>query len=350
MISYIRPGLLGDSERKFEKEYAEPIYDGMASDAGKRLKEYADELIQDFTAKVDPFVHRRDATVLVNDLPSLQQVVLHVRPTKAQRALYALYRKYQKSSGENNFFRQFAALRPIHNHPATILYRGSESDSSILQQDTSGSKKRPSKLYQSNPSSKGTANEAKTFEQDTKAQAKDAKTSSVGEIIDLMSDSDGEKENVDEMIDDEWINSEHWSAAFVNKMGSDLKDITNGNKCVLLLHILMHAQQLGEKTLVFSQCLKTLDYLSDILAEKEWTKRVPSLQKSFPDGRMGGWRQGVDFVRIDGSTGSGERGELIKDFSSDDNIRAFLISTGAGSLGVRDIIARRCRTVHDANC
>ncbi|KAG7348165.1 SNF2-related protein [Nitzschia inconspicua] len=354
MISYARPGLLGSSEKKFAKEYAEPIYVGMAKDARRSFKTYADELIKKFTAKVDPFVHRRDATVLVNDLPSLQQVVLHVRPTKAQRALYALYRKYQKSSGQKNFFHQFSSLRPIHNHPAAIMYRSIESNSA-LEQENAGSKRRSSQYFKSTPSSKKICSSVasavidKDFtipivysQHDSKPPPKDSKPSSLVEIIDLISDSEGEKENLDDVIDEKWITDDHWSSVFVNNMGSDLKSITNGNKCVLLLHILVHAQQLGEKTLVFSQCLRTLDYLSDMLAEKEWPKLVPCLQKSFPGRKMGGWRQGVDFLRIDGSTGGGERGELIKDFSADDNIKLFLISSLAGSLGINLTSASRC--------
>lgn len=348
MVSYIRPGLLGDSEKKFEREYAEPIYDAMASDAGRKLKEYADDLTQVLTTKVDPFVHRRDATVLVQDLPSLQQVVLHVRPTKEQRALYALYRKYQRKSGQNNFFHQFSSLRPINNHPATILYRSCESTSG-KQQESSGNKNGAQQIA---PSSKEHPNRAlvamtvldatsatASFQQSKKPPPEEPmSSSSAKEIIDLMDDSEDEKENLDEMIDEDWIDNGHWSATFVNKMGSDLKAVTNGNKCVMLLHILMHADQLGEKTLVFSQCLRTLDYLSEVLSEKDWSKLVPSLAESFPGKRIGGWRRGVDFLRIDGSTGGVERGELIKDFTADGNIKLFLISSLAGSLGVRGIL------------
>lgn len=354
MVSYIRPGLLGDSEKKFEREYAEPIYDAMASDAGRKLKEYADDLIQVLTSKVDPFVHRRDATVLVRDLPSLQQVVLHVRPTKEQRALYALYRKYQRKSGQNNFFHQFSSLRPINNHPATILYRPTESTSG-KPQESSGNN---NGVHQIAPINKGSFNRASllktevdatsattSLQQNMKQPPQELTTSCAKEIIDLMDDSEDEKENLDEMIDEDWIDNGHWSATFVNKMGSDLKAVTNGNKCVMLLHILMHADQLGEKTLVFSQCLRTLDYLSEILSEKDWTKLVPSLTESFPGKRIGGWRRGVDFLRIDGSTGGVERGELIKDFTADGNIKLFLISSLAGSLGVRDILSKERRVL-----
>lgn len=350
MLSYLRPGILGDSEKKFEREYAKPIYDAMASNAAMSLKNFADELLESITAKVDPYVHRRNATVLLNDLPSLQQVVLHVRPTKVQRALYALYRKHQKNANQSNFFHQYASLRPIHNHPAAILFRSSEIEPASSQQEKPRSKGQSTQpkssmkgpVLSSTSVKKENRENTKAENFDKKAPPGDSKRTSVDEIIDLMSDSEYEKEDMDEMIAEDSIGSGHWSAAVVNKMGAQLKDVNNGNKCVLLLHILMQAHALGEKTLVFSQSLKTLDFLSEVLAQKEWTSLVPSLQTSFPGRKMGGWRQGVDYLRIDGSTGSGERGELIKDFSADDNIKLFLISSLAGSLGINLVSANRC--------
>jgi SNF2 family DNA or RNA helicase len=43
MVSYIRPNLLGDSERYFQNEYINPIEAGMASDAEHSVKISADE-------------------------------------------------------------------------------------------------------------------------------------------------------------------------------------------------------------------------------------------------------------------------------------------------------------------
>jgi hypothetical protein len=52
MLSYIRPGLLGTNETLFRKKYVDPIYAGLAKDAGKSLREYSDELIQGEKRKI----------------------------------------------------------------------------------------------------------------------------------------------------------------------------------------------------------------------------------------------------------------------------------------------------------
>jgi hypothetical protein len=57
--------------------------------------------------------------------------------------------------------------------------------------------------------------------------------------------------------------------------------------------------------------------------------------------KLGGWKPHQDFLRIDGQTSGLERGELIKDFSSDSSIKLFLISSMAGSMGVNLVSANR---------
>ena len=109
---------------------------------------------------------------------------------------------------------------------------------------------------------------------------------------------------------------------------------------MLLLHILLEAQAVGDKVLVFSQCLKTLDYIEYVLGLDDWVEHVSSLASSFPGGKRGGWKKDVDFLRIDGQTTSFERGELVARFNDDkdalssttktqddDQVKAFLLSS-----------------------
>ena len=71
------------------------------------------------------------------------------------------------------------------------------------------------------------------------------------DIIDLLSDS--ELEDTHDLSTDE---NSWWNKA-VEKLGIEaLKDAGSSNKFVLLLHLLSHASSLGEKTVLFTQCLK----------------------------------------------------------------------------------------------
>jgi transcriptional regulator ATRX len=340
MLSYIRPGLFKCSERQFQKNYAEPIRAGMAADAMPSIQQYADELITDFTEKVAPFVHRRDAKVLLTELPPLQQAVLHVRPTSTQKSLFLLYGMHQRKMGQKNFFDKFCALRPIHNHPATILYKQPERESKAKKASRLGSKSN-----QKTPS-RHTAGGVKVEMDPAAAASLEKETSGLSgrdspdSIIDLLSDSD--EEAAKEIEEAALLDAKHWSHAVLNKFSpEELKDPCHGNKCILVLHLLMQAQSEGDKVLLFSQSLATLDYLMEMLAHKDWTKLVSSLQAAFPNQKMGGWKEGVDFVRIDGSTSGGDRGDRIKEFEDHDGIKLFLISVAAGSLGINLCAANR---------
>ena len=89
-----------------------------------------------------------------------------------------------------------------------------------------------------------------------------------------------------------------------------------------------------------SQCLKTLDYIEKILGFADWGREIPNLQNLSPGKKWGGWKKNIDFLRIDGSTSSTERGELIHSFNEDSNFKnleenskLFLISSKAGGVG-----------------
>ena len=68
---------------------------------------------------LDPYVHRVDSSELRKDLPPMQQVVLHVRQTSLQSKIYRAHKRFQRNpfTDANSFLKQYATLRPVHNHP-----------------------------------------------------------------------------------------------------------------------------------------------------------------------------------------------------------------------------------------
>ena len=141
MFAFVRPNLLGGSERKFQKEYMEPIQESMGSDAPEDVKVIADERLTQFVEILEPYIHRRDASLLRKDLPSLQQACLHVPPTKMQRAFYGAFREHQEATNDHNFLKQYTSLRGVHNHPGTLLF-GKEKSNVVSQAASTGSRKR----------------------------------------------------------------------------------------------------------------------------------------------------------------------------------------------------------------
>ena len=213
MISFIRPNLLGESEKQFQKNVIDPIQAGMASDAADDQKSLADECLANFVDKVGPFIHRRDASLLRQDLPSLQQVCLHVPPTKIQRAFYGAFRQHQERTSEKNFLKQYAALRTVHNHPGTLLYRNeSPNDSEEKQQNPVAISPREEKTISQLPMIKTEPVDPKL----TKASSNTQKDQDEHCIIEILS-SDEE----DDDIDEEYEPNKKWWTKTAKKLGVD---------------------------------------------------------------------------------------------------------------------------------
>ena len=92
----------------------------------------------------------------------------------------------------------------------------------------------------------------------------------------------------------------------------------------------------GEKVVVFSQCLKTLDFIETALSIPDWSKEIPSISQLSPGRVWGSWTKNVDYLRIDGSISAAERGDLVNHFhlkNLEKTAKLFLLSSKAGSVG-----------------
>jgi SNF2 family DNA or RNA helicase len=265
ICNFIRDGVFG-ALQQFRKEFIDPILQGQVKDSTRHQKALIAARSADLRKLVDAHVHRKDLSVLENDLPKLSQVVLHVRPSHIQSKIYRTFEKARKSNPElRGFFKMYSELSPVHNHPSCLLkYSAVE-----------GMNKMTSKIW-------------------------------CRKHLTLQSEAE------------------------------ELEKITGGNKIVLLLHLLAYAEVLGEKVLIFSQYLPTLNYIEGVLNSRDWISQVPSLS-CFSGQRLGEWEKGRHYLRIDGSSSSAQRGQSINAFNkdgADGDLRAFLISTEAGSLGI----------------
>ncbi|KAL0382612.1 UNVERIFIED_CONTAM: protein CHROMATIN REMODELING 20 [Sesamum calycinum] len=103
------------------------------------------------------------------------------------------------------------------------------------------------------------------------------------------------------------------------------KEVNSSGKMVLLLDILTMCSNMGDKALVFSQSLLTLDLIEFYLS------KLPHPTKN---GKC--WKKRKDWYRLDGRTESSERQKLVERFNDPLNrrVKCTLISTRAGSLGI----------------
>jgi len=123
-----------------------------------------------------------------------------------------------------------------------------------------------------------------------------------------------------------------------------LDDIHFGNKMVLLMDILKECALIGDKVLVFSQSLLSLDLIEEFLARvNEAHESSNSSGNSSMTEYLDSWLPGKDYYRMDGSTAPDTRKVWCKYFNKATNyrMRLFLISTKAGGLGINLVAANR---------
>ncbi|KAL0452217.1 UNVERIFIED_CONTAM: protein CHROMATIN REMODELING 20 [Sesamum latifolium] len=110
------------------------------------------------------------------------------------------------------------------------------------------------------------------------------------------------------------------------------KEVNYSGKMVLLLDILTMCSNMGDKALVFSQSLLTLDLIEFYLSK---------LPRPTKNGKC--WKKRKDWYRLDGRTESSERQKLVERFNDPLNrrVKCTLISTRAGSLGINLHAANR---------
>eukprot|EP00804_Cyclotella_cryptica_P008504 CCRYP_004001-RA/>CCRYP_004001-RA protein AED:0.04 eAED:0.04 QI:1833/1/1/1/0.53/0.43/16/4826/778 len=323
MANWTEPGCLG-TEISFTNKYERPIMIGMAADCTPTEAAAQEKLSSELHRILSSIVHRCGRDVLKKALPFKQEAVIHIRQSKPQAKLYREFSKYKKANNVP-FWEQYHALRPISNHPACLSFfrdQGSRSASPITAPDSG-----------IDPQNQPT--------HAPKEYAWFCDKCKVAKFDTLEDAVDHEATCQEVPADNDCGNKEWWKTFYDNvmKSGLDIKAIEYGGKIVVLLQILAHCDSIGDKVVVFSQCLKTLDFIEEILQMSDWGGFLPYL----PDSRkkFGGWKLNSEISRIDGSVDANTRGELISTFNSVDHSKVFLVSTLAGGLGINLVAANR---------
>lgn len=277
MIEWIAPNYLGPIA-EFRAKYVEPIQQGLWSESTSYERRRSLKMLGVLREDLAPKVHRADVSVLRKDLKPKTEFVITVPLTDLQHKAYSIYVKSVLGTDQvtkdgkvqqTTLWHWLSILSLLCNHPACFKAKLSDR-----KEDAGKSR------------GKYITPKASTSEDD--------------EILD---DTPMWKVGVSE----ELVRQE---MDLFKQFSLDIEEFSNSNKVKLLLQILDASRAVGDKVLVFSHSIRTLNFLEDLCKK---TRR--------------------EYARLDGSTKMSARQGLTKEFNNGDT-ELYLISTTAGALGL----------------
>lgn len=154
-----------------------------------------------------------------------------------------------------------------------------------------------------------------------------------GGLLEDVIEKEKEEENNKEMFSSAKTSRDDgipydWAVELMKDYVPDL--LENSPKIELFFCILDESIKLGDRILVFSQSLLTLNLLEKFLQ-----------RSTIPGTDDQKFAKNTSYFRLDGCTTALEREKLINEFNKNENVKLFLVSTRAGSLGINLVGANR---------
>uniref|UniRef100_A0A8C3HUR2 Transcriptional regulator ATRX n=1 Tax=Chrysemys picta bellii TaxID=8478 RepID=A0A8C3HUR2_CHRPI len=357
MVNFIKENLLG-SIKEFRNRFINPIQNGQCADSTMvdvRVMKKRAHILYEMLAGC---VQRKDYTALTKFLPPKYEYVLAVRMTSIQCKLYQYYLDHLTGVGSSSeggrgkagakLFQDFQMLSRIWTHPWCLQldyiskenkgyfdedsldeFIASDSDetSMSLSSDDYAKKKKPKgkkAKKESSSSGSGSDNDVEVIKvwNSRSRGGGEGNTEELANNPPLAVKSDEGKAT---SSSNPGSPAPDWYKDFVTD--ADAEVLEHSGKMVLLFEILRMAEELGDKVLVFSQSLISLDLIEDFLELAS----------------EGKWFRNIDYYRLDGSTTAQSRKKWAEEFNDETNVRGrlFIISTKAGSLGINLVAANR---------
>uniref|UniRef100_A0A4W3JJA0 DNA helicase n=1 Tax=Callorhinchus milii TaxID=7868 RepID=A0A4W3JJA0_CALMI len=369
MVNFIKENLLG-SIKEFRNRFMNPIQNGQCADStlvDVRVMKKRAHILYEMLAGC---VQRRDYTALTKFLPPKHEYVLSVRMMPIQCKLYQFYLDHFTGVGANSegrgktgtrLFQDFQMLSRIWTHPWCLqLDYISKENKGYFDEDSMdefiASDSDESSMSLTSEEDKRKKKKGKRGKKDDSSSRESGSDNNVEVIKVWNSRSRGgggeASREAPPVVETPPIKPEEvkppntsnpgspaadWYKGFITD--ADAEILGHSGKMQLLFEILRMAEEIGEKVLVFSQSLISLDLIEDFL---ELSNRART-EKSELYFRYWKWYRNIDYYRMDGSTSAQTRKKWAEEFNDESNPRGrlFIISTKAGSLGINLVAANR---------
>ncbi|KAH8335403.1 hypothetical protein KR074_000815 [Drosophila pseudoananassae] len=355
MIQFVKPNLLG-TYKEYMNRFVNPISNGQYTDSTERdlrLMKHRSHILHKL---LEGCIQRRDYSVLAPYLPPKHEYVVYTTLSELQQKLYGYYMTTHRDQAGSDIcgkgarlFQDFQDLRRIWTHPMNLrvnsdiviakrLLSNDDSDMEGFicdetdEEEAASNSSDSGESFKSDASMSGLAASAQKTKK-RKTRNEKAKSNDSDSDLEMLGEPGGaasrEKDDPSE-----------WWKPFVEER--ELNNVHHSPKLVILLRLLQQCEAIGDKLLVFSQSLQSLDVIEHFLSLVDSNTKNYEFEGDVGDFK-GCWTIGKDYFRLDGSCSVEQREAMCKQFNNLTNLRArlFLISTRAGGLGINLTAANR---------
>ncbi|XP_013187647.2 uncharacterized protein LOC106132696 [Amyelois transitella] len=275
MVNFVKPDLLG-TYAEYSNRFENPIMNGQHRDSSEEDIKLMKARTHILHKVLEGCLQRQEASVLYPYLPKKHEYTVFISLTKCQWDMYKYYLTHYASKAKNGVLKDFHILQKVWSHPQVLHH----------------------------------------FQ--TKARDVNVNKVKAEKIEDDLAEEDAATEDIKPNDTDIW-----WLQFLEG--GAMLDSLESSNKFVVVFRILDECIKLGDKVLIFSTSLFTMDALEFFLR------------------KINKWSLGQEYYRLDGSVPPEVRQKWCREFNAEHNhkTKLFLISTRAGSLGLNMTAANR---------
>nr|CAD7400342.1 unnamed protein product [Timema cristinae] len=338
MVQFVKPRLLGTS-KEFKNRFVNPIVNGQFEDSTANDVKVMKRRAHVLHKMLEGSVQRFDYAVLTPFLPPKQEYVIFIRLTDVQIKIYRHYLDFysqcsdeaSKSKGAR-LFSDFQNLQRIWTHPRVMMLNAEKNEKiaetkRLMESDSEGSLK--DFIDDSNSDSSSSEEDKKTTPSEdsdivcmedelTKSRENVPKKSTRRTRNNAGVNSDADESKPQEENVEEETKSTQWWSQFVKE--DSFTSIHESGKLMLLFSILRECEKIGDKLLLFSQSLSSLNLVEYFLGRIDEATQNNSTDETLAF-HTGTWVQGLDYFRLDGSTSGENRNHYCKAFNNEDNHR-----------------------------
>ncbi|KAL3187722.1 hypothetical protein MRX96_024748 [Rhipicephalus microplus] len=351
MVDFVRPSYLG-TRSEFCNMFERPIQNGQCLDSTPKDRQLMRFRAHVLHSLLQGFVQRRGHAVLRDALPRKEEHVLLIRMTPIQRTLYREFvKEFLHNYRVTNPLKFFAVCCKVWNHPDILFHLVQDKKNEVgldidldidligppAVKETHAKKHHHHHHHHTNAAAAWGRMAAWSGAWTPLGQPQDSPYNAYGANCDGTSTAvSGMSLNKPKYTQEQGVIapfreksdnniSYEWAYPLMEKYLPDMLD--NSYKFLVLMTIVEQTLGVGDKLLVFSQSLSTLDLVERFLSRRE----VP-LRPGLPHGEK--WMRGKNYFRLDGSTSAQEREKLINEYNCNQMVSLFLLSTRAGCLGI----------------